>query len=136
MMLPILISVSVAPVSYFFWASAPVLVAANTIMVAHSTCSRSRKAGMIDLLRSAASIRFDDLVRAFLVANDLTDAIVIALDHAGGNDEFSLKTFELAGPTRQSAIVRRAWQEVALLENLIAFIVGVSAESVEFHGLR
>jgi hypothetical protein len=48
--LPILISVSVAPVSYFFWAIALVLVAANTTIVADSTCSRSRKAGMIDLL--------------------------------------------------------------------------------------
>src|SRR6266487_3847846 len=136
MMLPILISVSVAPMSYFFWAIAPVLLAANTIMVADSTCSRSRKAGMIDLIRLAASVRFDDLVRPFLVANDLTDAIVIALDHAGGNDECSLKTFELAGPTGQCAIVRRSRQEVALLENLIAFIVGVCTESVEFHGLR
>ena len=69
------------------------------------------------------------------MANDLTDAIVIALDHAGGNDECGLKTSELAGPTSQFASVRRAWQEVALLENLIPFIVGVSAESVEFHGL-
>src|SRR5580692_11091212 len=49
MMLPILISVSVAPASYFFWAIAPVLIAANTIMVADSTCSRSRTAGTIDL---------------------------------------------------------------------------------------
>src|SRR6266436_4447896 len=31
MMLPILISVSVAPVSYFFWASAPPEVAANAM---------------------------------------------------------------------------------------------------------
>ena len=56
MMLPILISVSVAPGSYFFWAIAPVLVAANKIMVADSTRNRSRRAGTIDLPRSAASV--------------------------------------------------------------------------------
>jgi len=49
-------------------------------MVADSMCSRSRKAGMMNLFRSVASIRFDDLVRPFLVANDVTDAIVIAVD--------------------------------------------------------
>src|SRR6185295_9645987 len=62
MMLPILISVSVAPISYFFWARAPVLAATNTIMVADSVCNRSRKPGMMDLLRSAASVRSDKLV--------------------------------------------------------------------------
>ena len=55
-----------------------------------------------------------------LVASDLGDAAVIALDHAGGHDECGLKAFELASPTRQSAIVRRAWQEVALLGNFEA----------------
>jgi hypothetical protein len=30
---------------------------------------------------------FDDLVRPFLVANDLTDAIEIALEQIDGNDE-------------------------------------------------
>src|ERR1700688_4050023 len=50
MMLPSFISVSVAPASYLFWAIAQVLVAANTTTVADSTCSRSRKADMIDLL--------------------------------------------------------------------------------------
>src|SRR5258708_32264279 len=58
MMLPILISVSVAPVSYFFWAIAAVLVAANKIMVADSTCNRSRKAGMIDLLDLVSASSF------------------------------------------------------------------------------
>jgi hypothetical protein len=67
-------------------------------------------------VRSGASVRFDDLVRPFLVANDLTNTVVIALDHADGNDERGLETFELSGPTSQFAIVRRAWQEVALLE--------------------
>jgi hypothetical protein len=40
MMLPILISVSVAPMSYFFCASAPVLVAASTANAAEATASR------------------------------------------------------------------------------------------------
>src|SRR5882757_3142644 len=40
MMLPILISVSVAPVSYFFCASAPVLVAASRANAAERTASR------------------------------------------------------------------------------------------------
>jgi hypothetical protein len=60
---------------------------------------------MMDLLRPAVSIRLDDLVRHFLVANDLADASVIALDDAGGNDECSLKTIELSSPSSQSAIV-------------------------------
>src|SRR3954447_16866146 len=34
MILPILISVSVAPVSYFFWANAPLLVAASSARAA------------------------------------------------------------------------------------------------------
>jgi len=34
MMLPILISVSVAPISYFFYASAPLLVAASSARAA------------------------------------------------------------------------------------------------------
>src|SRR5258707_8382215 len=94
-------------------------------------CWHARSRGV----RSGASVRFDDLVRPFLVANDLTNTVVIALDHVGGDDECGLKIFELAGPTSQFAIVRCARQEVALLENLIAFVVGVSAESVEFHCL-
>src|SRR5579863_5354398 len=39
MMLPILISVSVAPVSYFFCASAPLLDAANTMSAAEASAS-------------------------------------------------------------------------------------------------
>jgi hypothetical protein len=39
------------------------------------------------------------------VANDLADATVTALDHAGGDDEWGLTTFGLAAPTRQSAII-------------------------------
>ena len=39
MMLPILISVSVAPMSYFFCANAPLLVAASTAMAAEKAAS-------------------------------------------------------------------------------------------------
>jgi hypothetical protein len=70
------------------------------------------------------------------MTNDLTYAIEIALEQVAGNDERGSETFEFAGPASQFAIVRRAWQEVALLENLIAFLVGVSAEPMHFHGLR
>jgi hypothetical protein len=66
----------------------------------------------------------------------LTDAIEIALEQVDGNDERGLEIFEFAGPTKDFTIVRRAWQEIALLENLIAFLVSVSAVAVEFHGLR
>src|SRR5689334_18234825 len=41
MMLPILISVSLAPVSYFFWASAVPLVAAKATSAADTAASRS-----------------------------------------------------------------------------------------------
>jgi hypothetical protein len=70
------------------------------------------------------------------VANALTDPIVIALDRAGRDDKRGLEIFELSRPTNQFAIVRCARHKVALLENLITFIVGVSAEAVDFHGLR
>src|SRR5258708_3213611 len=111
MMLPILISVSVAPVSYFFWAIALVLAAANTIMVADSTCSRSRKAGMMDLLRSAASVRFDDLVRPLLVANDLTDAIVTAVDGLVHHDKLFAATKRYASPNIGARVKARSLEE-------------------------
>src|SRR6266851_1941897 len=122
MILPILISVSVAPMSYFFWAIAPVLVAANTIMVADSTCSRSRKAGMIDLLRSAASVRFDDPVRPFFVANDLTNAIVIAVDGLVHHDKLFAATKRYASPNIWARIKARSLEERT----------GCSTDSVEF----
>src|ERR1700674_4486246 len=50
MILPILISVSVAPVSYFFWARAPVLVVASITIVTDNTAGRYWKADMKDLL--------------------------------------------------------------------------------------
>src|SRR4051812_18254618 len=46
MMLPILISVSVAPVSYFFCAIAPLLVAASTAMAAENAPLRNWIAGI------------------------------------------------------------------------------------------
>src|SRR5262245_47871441 len=49
MILPILISVSVAPVSYFFWAKAP--MGAKTIATAASTAAR-RRLDCISLLTS------------------------------------------------------------------------------------
>lgn len=48
---------------------------------------------------SGASVRFDDLVRALLMTNDLTYAIEIALERLGGNDERCLEILEFAGPT-------------------------------------
>jgi hypothetical protein len=102
MILPILISVSAAPVSYVFWASAPVLAAANTRMVADNIFSRSRNTGMIDLLGRLHQFVSIILDVHFLVANDFANATAIALDHAGGDDECGLTTSELAGPIRQS----------------------------------
>src|ERR1700759_3218391 len=52
MMMPILISVSVAPVSYFFCASAPLQEAASTTRAAERTAGRGRNAGMLDLPRT------------------------------------------------------------------------------------
>jgi len=46
-MLPILISVSVAPVSYFFWASAPLLVAASSAMAADKAPNRNWMKGIL-----------------------------------------------------------------------------------------
>jgi hypothetical protein len=47
MMFPILISVSVAPVSYFFCASAPLLVAASTARAAEKAPNRKWIAGIL-----------------------------------------------------------------------------------------
>jgi hypothetical protein len=69
------------------------------------------------------------------VANDLTDAIKIALERVDGDDERGLETFEFAGPTSYFAIVGCPGKEVALLKRLIAVLVDVSAEPVDFHGL-
>src|SRR6185312_12418691 len=47
MMLPILISVSVAPVSYFFWARALLLVAASIARAAEKAPNRNWIAGIL-----------------------------------------------------------------------------------------
>src|SRR6187402_2898774 len=49
MMLPILISVSEAPVSYFFWAKADPAVAANAMVAATASAVRERVAGISEL---------------------------------------------------------------------------------------
>src|ERR1700737_4425912 len=46
MMWPMLISVSVAPVSYFFWASAPLQVAASIARAAETATNRNWIAGI------------------------------------------------------------------------------------------
>jgi hypothetical protein len=51
---------------------------------------------MMNLFRSVASVRFDDLVRPFLVANDVTDAIVIAVDGLVHHDKRFAATLCLA----------------------------------------
>src|SRR3954447_4652659 len=63
MMLPILISVSVAPVSYFFCASAPLADAARTTRAAERVASRSWNAGIVDLPGSCECVAFFDRER-------------------------------------------------------------------------
>ncbi len=59
-MLPILISVSVAPASYFFCASAPLLVAASTATAAEKAPSRNWKTGIWISLMSDEGVTFLD----------------------------------------------------------------------------
>src|SRR3982074_2104507 len=63
MMLPILISVSVAPVSYFFCASAPLADAASTRKAAEKVASRRWVAGIVDLPESFECVTFFDRER-------------------------------------------------------------------------
>src|SRR6476646_1675412 len=63
MMLPILISVSVAPVSYFFCASAPLLIAASKAMAAEKAPNRNWIAGMWVSLISVERVLFSDWKR-------------------------------------------------------------------------
>src|SRR5712664_2707705 len=58
MMLPILISVSVAPVSYFFCASAPLQVTASRAMAAEKAPNRNWIAGMWVSLVSVERVVF------------------------------------------------------------------------------
>src|ERR1035437_2331954 len=60
MMLPILISVSVAPVSYFFCASAPLLVAASTARAAEKAPNRNWIAGILISLILVERVNFFD----------------------------------------------------------------------------
>jgi hypothetical protein len=69
------------------------------------------------------------------VAHDLAEAFEIAFDWDDRNRELALEAFKFAGPARQFAIVGRAREEVAFLEDLIALIVRITAEAVNFHGL-
>src|ERR1043165_492505 len=63
MMLPILISVSVAPVSYFFCASAPLQEAASTTRAAETAAGRRWNAGMLDLPRRVKCVTVLDRER-------------------------------------------------------------------------
>jgi hypothetical protein len=77
---------------------------------------------MRDLLRSAASVRFDDLVRPFLVANDLTDAIVIAVDGLVHHDKLFAATKRYASPNIGARIKARSLERRT----------GCGTDSVEF----
>src|ERR1700682_2702573 len=60
MMFPTLILVSVAPASYFFYESAPLLVAASTAMAAEKAANRNWITGMWVSLRSDEDVMFFD----------------------------------------------------------------------------
>src|SRR5437868_15463191 len=68
MMLPILISVSLAPTSYFFWASAPLLVAASNARAAEKAPNRKWIAGIL------ISLDHDEMCRFFLDVRHLAAA--------------------------------------------------------------
>jgi len=87
-------------------------------------------------IRRTSLVRLDELVRPLLVANDLTDAIEVALERVDGDDERGLETFEFSGPTRYVAIIGGCGHPVALLEQLVAVLVDVSTEPVNLGGLR
>src|SRR5258706_3886584 len=63
MMLPILISVSVAPTSYFFCASVPLLVAASIARAAERAPNRNWIAGILISLISVECVNFFDWER-------------------------------------------------------------------------
>jgi len=66
---------------------------------------------MMNLFRSVASVRFDDLVRPFLVANDLTDAIVIAVDGLVHHNKFFAATKRYASPNIWARIKARSLEQ-------------------------
>src|SRR3954451_14673570 len=63
MMLPILISVSLAPMSYFFWARAPLLVTASNARAAGMAPNRKLMAGMLFSLGTMNVSLFLDIQR-------------------------------------------------------------------------
>lgn len=81
------------------------------------------------------SVRLDDLVRPFLVAHGLVDAIVVGLQEIDGNDQRGLKIFEFSCPSDHIAGIGRAGKEIAFLEDLVSVLVDVIAEAVQFCGL-
>jgi hypothetical protein len=76
----------------------------------------------MNLFRSVASVRFDDLVRPFLVANDVTDAIVIAGDGLVDHDKLFTATKRYASSNIWARIKARSLEERT----------GCSTDSVEF----
>ena len=76
----------------------------------------------MNLFRSVASVRFDDLVRPFLVANDLTDAIVIAVDGLVHHDKLFAASKRYASPNIWARIKARSLEDRT----------GWSTDSVEF----
>ena len=61
-------------------------------------------------------MRFDDLVRALLLPDDLGNAIIIALKWRCGDYDRRLQTFEFASAAGQFTIVRSAGEKVALFK--------------------
>jgi hypothetical protein len=77
---------------------------------------------MMNLFRSVASVRFDDLVRPFLVANDVTDAIAIAVDGLVHHDKLFATTKRYASPNIWARIKARSLEQRT----------GCGTDSVEF----
>jgi hypothetical protein len=77
---------------------------------------------MMNLFRSVASVRFDDLVRPFLVANDVTDAIVIAVDGLVHHDKLFATAKRYASPNIRARIKARGLERRT----------GCGTDSVEF----
>jgi hypothetical protein len=77
---------------------------------------------MMNLFRSVASVRFDDLVRPFLAANDVTDASVIAGDGLVDHDKLFAATKRYASPNIRARIKARSLERRT----------GCGADSVEF----
>jgi hypothetical protein len=86
MMLPILISVSEAPGSYFFCASAPLVVATKTVKATDTTLKRQCIARMfVSLVRLNVSIIFDWEHYAPITANTLREILATKCAFANGS---------------------------------------------------